>query len=47
MLGIDPLRQRDMQDAGAVRDPPASPGETVTHKSDWFTLVDARLQLRL
>ncbi len=46
MLGIDPLRQRDMQDEALSVILPLLQGETVTHKSDWFTLVDARLQLR-
>ena len=46
MLGIDPLRQRDMQDEALSVILPLLRGETVTHKSDWFTLVDARLQLR-
>ncbi len=45
MLGIDPMTQRDRQDEaiGVIRRLLA--GERVTHKSDWFTLQDARLQL--
>ncbi len=46
MLGIDPLRQRDMQDEALSVILPLLRGETVTHKSDWFSLLDARLQLR-
>ena len=41
MLGIDPLRQRDMQDEALSVILPLLRGETVTHKSDWFSL-DAR-----
>ena len=45
MLGIDPLEQRDMMDEALSVIVPLLRGESVTHKSDWFTLVDARLQL--
>ena len=45
MLGIDPMVQRDRQDEaiGVIRR--LFEGERVTHKTDWFTLQDARLQL--
>ncbi len=45
MLGIDPLRQRDMQDEalGVIRRLLA--GERVTYHCDWFTLEDAALQI--
>jgi limonene 1,2-monooxygenase len=46
MLGIDPLRQREMMDEALGVILPLLRGETVTHKSDWFTLQDARLQLQ-
>jgi limonene 1,2-monooxygenase len=46
ILGIDPMKQRDMMDEALSVIVPLLRGETVTHKSDWFTLVDARLQLR-
>ena len=44
-LGIDPMVQRDRQDEaiGVIRR--LMRGERVTHKSDWFTLQDAQLQL--
>ena len=44
-LGIDPMTQRDRQDEaiGVIRR--LFRGERVTHKSDWFTLQDAALQL--
>src|SRR4051794_26374514 len=44
-LGIDPMVQRDQQDEaiGVIRR--LMRGERVTHKSDWFTLQDAALQL--
>jgi limonene 1,2-monooxygenase len=45
MMGIDPLRQRDMMDEALSVIIPLLRGETVTHKSDWFTLLEARLQL--
>jgi limonene 1,2-monooxygenase len=46
MLGIDPLRQREMMDEALGVILPLLRGEAVTHKSDWFTLEGARLQLR-
>jgi limonene 1,2-monooxygenase len=44
-LNIDPMTQRDRQDEaiGVIRR--LMRGERVTHKSDWFTLNDAALQL--
>ncbi len=44
-LGIDPMTQRDRQDEaiGVIRR--LFKGERVTHKSEWFTLQDAALQL--
>lgn len=46
MMGIAPLRQRDMMDEALSVIIRLLRGEVVTHKSDWFTLVDARLQLK-
>lgn len=46
MMGIDPLRQRDMMVEAAEVIRRLLDGEVVTHESDWFTLRDARLQLR-
>jgi limonene 1,2-monooxygenase len=45
ILGIDPLQQRDMMDEALSVIVPLLRGESVTHKSDWFTIVDGRLQL--
>lgn len=45
MLGIDPMTQRDRQDEAIGVIKRLLAGERVTHKSDWFTLQDARLQL--
>lgn len=45
MLGIDPMTQRDRQDEAIGVIKRLLSGERVTHKSDWFTLQDARLQL--
>ena len=45
MMGIDPLRQRDMMEEALEVIIPLLRGEAVTHKSDWFTLDEARLQL--
>jgi len=44
-LAIDPMVQRDQQDEaiGVIRR--LMRGERVTHRSDWFTLQDAALQL--
>ncbi len=46
MMGIDPIRQRDMLEEALDVLVPLLSGETVTHKADWFELKDARLQLR-
>jgi limonene 1,2-monooxygenase len=45
MLGIDPLRQRDMQDEalGVIRR--LLRGEAVSHETDWFKLVNAELPI--
>jgi limonene 1,2-monooxygenase len=45
MLGIDPLRQRDMQDEalGVIRR--LLRGEAVTHETDWFKLVNAEIPI--
>lgn len=45
MMGIDPLRQRDMMDEAIEVLAPLLRGEVVSAKTDWFTLNDARLQL--
>ena len=45
MLGIDPLRQRDMMDEATDVIIRLLKGECVTHKTDWFALEDARVQL--
>jgi len=45
MMGIDPLRQRDMMDEAIAVLAPLLRGEVVSAKTDWFTLNDARLQL--
>jgi limonene 1,2-monooxygenase len=44
-LGIDPMTQRDRQDEaiGIIRR--LFKGERITHKTDWYTLQDAALQL--
>jgi len=46
MLGIDPRRQRDMMVEAAEVIVPLLRGEVVSAKTDWFTLDEARLQLR-
>jgi limonene 1,2-monooxygenase len=45
MMGIDPARQRDMMDESLGVILRLLRGETVTHKSDWFSLFEARLQM--
>lgn len=45
MMGIDPLRQRDMMGEALDVIVPLLRGETVTAKTDWFELNEARLQL--
>jgi limonene 1,2-monooxygenase len=46
MMGIDPLRQRDMMIEAAEVIVPLLRGEVVSRESDWFRLDEARLQLR-
>ncbi|MCU1373444.1 MAG: Limonene 1,2-monooxygenase [Actinomycetia bacterium] len=46
MMGVDPLRQRDMMVEAAEVIVPLLRGEVVTRKTDWFELAEARLQLR-
>ncbi|HEX5379720.1 MAG TPA: LLM class flavin-dependent oxidoreductase [Phenylobacterium sp.] len=45
MMGIPPARQRDRMDEALDVLVPLLRGETVTHKSDWFELSEARLQM--
>lgn len=45
MMGIDVARQRDMMDEALEVLVRLLGGETVTHKADWFTLENARLQI--
>jgi limonene 1,2-monooxygenase len=46
MLGIEPENQRRMMEESLEAILALLAGETVTHKTDWFTLEEARLQLR-
>ena len=46
MMGIDPRRQRDMMAEAIEVLVPLLRGETVTRKTDWFDLQEARSQLR-
>jgi limonene 1,2-monooxygenase len=46
MLGIDPRDQRDMMIEAAEVILPLLRGEVVSKQTDWFTLDEARLQLR-
>jgi len=46
MLGIDPLRQRDMMDEALEALVPLLRGEMVSMETDWFRLRNAQLQLR-
>ena len=46
MMGIDPIHQRVMLEEGAAAIIRLLAGETVTHRSSWFELKEARLQLR-
>ncbi|MDE3086689.1 MAG: LLM class flavin-dependent oxidoreductase [Acidobacteriota bacterium] len=47
MMGIDPMRQRDMMEESLEAILALLEGtEPVTRQTDWFTLRDARLQLR-
>ena len=45
MMGIEPVRQRGMMDEALGVLVPLMRGETVTAKTDWFTLNQARLHL--
>ncbi len=45
MMGIEPARQRPMMDEALGVLVPLMRGETVTAKTDWFTLNQARLHL--
>lgn len=45
MMGIDPLKQRDMMTESLRALVPLLRGETVSMKTDWFELAEARLQL--
>jgi limonene 1,2-monooxygenase len=45
MMGVDPLRQRDMMDEALGVIVPLLRGEVVSHAGGWFTLTDARIQL--
>ncbi len=44
MMGIDPMRQREMMEESLEAIVPLLRGERVTRKTDWYTLADARLQ---
>src|SRR5881398_1055536 len=47
MMGIDPMRQREMMDEGlGVIIRLMTEDEPITYETDWFTLRDARLQLK-
>lgn len=46
MLGIETSKQRDMMEEALEDILKLFRGETVTHETDWYTLKDARLQLR-
>ena len=45
MMGVDPVRQRDMMHESLDVIVRLLRGETVTHLTDWFVLDEARLQL--
>ncbi len=45
MMGIQPIKQRDMMDEALEVIVRLLKGETVTHKTDWFELNEARLQM--
>ncbi len=45
MMGIDPMRQREMMEESLDVLMPLLSGEKVTRKANWFTLEEARLQL--
>jgi limonene 1,2-monooxygenase len=44
MLGIDPMRQREMMDESLEVLVPLLCGEKVSRKTDWYSLSEARLQ---
>lgn len=46
MMGIDPMRQREMMDEAIAAIVPLLRGEEVTMETDWFKLRNAKLQLR-
>jgi limonene 1,2-monooxygenase len=46
MMGIEVEKQREMMDEALAALVPLLRGETVNLKTDWFELVDARLQLK-
>ncbi|MGH7803574.1 MAG: LLM class flavin-dependent oxidoreductase, partial [Candidatus Binatia bacterium] len=46
MMGIEVEKQREMMDQSLAALVPLLRGETVNLKTDWFELVDARLQLK-
>lgn len=46
MMGIETSKQRDMMEEALEDILKLFRGETVTHETDWYTLKDARLQLR-
>ncbi len=46
MMGIETAKQRDMMEEALEDILKLFRGETVTHKTDWYELKDARLQLR-
>jgi limonene 1,2-monooxygenase len=45
MMGIAPMKQRDMMDEALEAIVKLLRGETVTMKTDWFELAEARLQM--
>jgi len=45
MMGIDPMRQREMMEESLDVIVPLIAGEKVTARTDWFELCDARVQL--
>jgi limonene 1,2-monooxygenase len=45
LMGIPVARQRDMMDEALTVLVPLLRGETVTHRSDWFTLENARVHV--
>lgn len=46
MLGIETSKQRDMMEEALEDILKLFRGETVTHETDWYTMKDARLQMR-